>query len=304
MIELYDKMDKSLNDYQFTINYNDIDINNNKCIVDLNLDITLTYQRGSDKEYTTNDTIKHYIILNKHKSDWSIIKDVYNPLEGPDRKAVSDDNYNNKLYSGLKEAYKSIDKKALSVKKWVKKSKKISENIQSNEDIRIQYEPTPGAYRAIQYARRYYENYNTKYPEFNNDCTNFVSQCLHAGNIPMSRPSWYCFNEDDYSTSWIRTVELYDYLTDDKGFSSRSYDGYNVTEINDDTRPGDVIQFYNALKSRYAHTVIASKIDSEDGVLYCGHTSNRKDKPLIDAFDSTWYYTQLRLIEIEYPDGM
>lgn len=41
---------------------------------------------------------------------------------------------------------------------------------------------------AIDYANRYYENYNPAYPDWNaygGDCANFISQCLHAGGVQM-----------------------------------------------------------------------------------------------------------------------
>lgn len=43
------------------------------------------------------------------------------------------------------------------------------------------------------------------------DCTNFVSQCIHAGGLPMSS-GWYHRSHSSYSTSWIRVIELRDYL--------------------------------------------------------------------------------------------
>ena len=62
---------------------------------------------------------------------------------------------------------------------------------------------------ASEYAKKHALNYNTKYKSFDTlggDSTNFVSQCLHAGNIPITN-SWR-----PYSNSWIRVNELYHYL--------------------------------------------------------------------------------------------
>ena len=38
---------------------------------------------------------------------------------------------------------------------------------------------------AVSYAKRYWKNYNSDYPNWVLDCANFVSQCLYAGNKEM-----------------------------------------------------------------------------------------------------------------------
>ena len=47
--------------------------------------------------------------------------------------------------------------------------------------------------KAVDYADKYWSNYNDFYPNYNSiggDCANFVSQCLQAGGLPMNG-SWY-----------------------------------------------------------------------------------------------------------------
>lgn len=69
------------------------------------------------------------------------------------------------------------------------------------------------SYKSSNYAKRYAINYNKAYKDFNNsggDCTNFVSQCLYAGNVPLKK-SWH-----PYTAPWIRVNELNSYLTRNK----------------------------------------------------------------------------------------
>jgi len=61
--------------------------------------------------------------------------------------------------------------------------------------------------RAFKYAELWWNNYNPAYQEMKgNDCTNFISQVLHAGGLPMSgfgnksRGWWY--RNKDWSYSW------------------------------------------------------------------------------------------------------
>ena len=42
---------------------------------------------------------------------------------------------------------------------------------------------------AVKYAERWWNEYNPEYVKFENDCTNYISQCLHAGNAPHGRLS-------------------------------------------------------------------------------------------------------------------
>lgn len=81
--------------------------------------------------------------------------------------------------------------------------KNMSSNISSElKNMQIQ----SGTYDrnlAVQYAYDHYATgtFNTDYPDLytnfgNNDCTNFVSQCLFEGGIPMNG-SWYCYKKNN-----------------------------------------------------------------------------------------------------------
>lgn len=68
------------------------------------------------------------------------------------------------------------------------------ELVPSFETEEVQPKCDPGANRlsykyermkAVQYAERWWNEFNPRYHKFTDDCTNFISQCLHAGGIPM-----------------------------------------------------------------------------------------------------------------------
>ena len=75
---------------------------------------------------------------------------------------------------------------------------------------------------AIEYARRWAYGRNPKYYDFSalgGDCTNFVSQCLVAGGMPMnySNPNgWYYGGVNSRSASFSGVQFLYNFLTDGK----------------------------------------------------------------------------------------
>src|SRR5665647_1470490 len=62
---------------------------------------------------------------------------------------------------------------------------------------------------AADYARTWWNGVNTgpphNYPYFgDNDCTNFVSQCLHGGGISMhvAGEEWYCIGPLTFGNAW------------------------------------------------------------------------------------------------------
>lgn len=116
---------------------------------------------------------------------------------------------------------------------------------------------------AVAYALRYGKNPNPNYHYFNvygnigGDCTNFVSQCLHAGGIPKvfsgEFPWWYR-DQNNWSISWINSHSLYWCL---KIRERQSLDGPRAIEVSsiDQLDIGDII-FYENLKGGIDHAAI------------------------------------------------
>jgi RHS repeat-associated protein len=125
--------------------------------------------------------------------------------------------------------------------------------------------------KAADYAKKYASTYNSsQYGIFgDSDCTNFVSQALKAGGFPEDASKWY-FKERSWSEktsrcsatganfknshcgdAWAITLNLYQFLTGTKGFSSTIIGEHgqaipgsgNPFPLPAGTRKGDVV-FY------------------------------------------------------------
>mgnify|MGYP002625388659 CR=1 FL=1 len=140
---------------------------------------------------------------------------------------------------------------------------------------------------AVNYAEKYSLEYNTDYKNFNNnggDCTNFISQCLHAGSIPLSnlwRP---------YTFPWIRVNELYYFLIRNK----YAVEVPNLSSLN----IGDIIQFFSNSKSFFAHSGIITNILDNGEILYSCHSYDKLNYPLSEIYPIL--YSRLRLIKITF----
>ncbi|MDD6796439.1 MAG: amidase domain-containing protein [Clostridiaceae bacterium] len=141
--------------------------------------------------------------------------------------------------------------------------------------------------KAVEYARNYALKPNKLYKDFSDkggDCTNFVSQCLFAGNLPLSN-SW-----QPYTGTWIRVTELYYYLL------RKSYGHESDNKF--DFQKGSIIQFFSNTKGYYAHSGIITEVLSNGDCLYCCHSYNKLDYPLSEIYPIL--YDKFRIIHITY----
>jgi hypothetical protein len=80
---------------------------------------------------------------------------------------------------------------------------------------------------AANYADQYWQNYNGNYRTVDHDCTNFVSQALHAGGYSFVNAGqnssddhnwWYSWGwqpfhlGDSFSNSWVKVPDQYQFL--------------------------------------------------------------------------------------------
>lgn len=160
-----------------------------------------------------------------------------------------------------------------------------------------------------EYARRYGNSYNTaNYVTQSSDCTNFASQALFYGLLPKTFYSsdktangyvdttsrWFYFNNTSSSkysasTSWVRVVDLYSYLSPNYAVFETSSGSQMTPYVN----KGFILQGKHFIGS-YSHTIIATK--GKDGsILYCGHSNFRKDEPIQTFYDA---YSKYRVIQV------
>lgn len=152
------------------------------------------------------------------------------------------------------------------------KNQPLEKNKSANAKNNISYiEPLAISYNrgaAAQYAKNWAENgqkiRNSNYPNFPNDCTNFVSQAVYTGGIPqygtgscnaennydewyVKRAGWNCFTSVGswaWSYPWAIAYP-FRYYTTNKGYASgwlypRTQDGIN--QLIYDAYEGDMIQ--------------------------------------------------------------
>jgi hypothetical protein len=152
---------------------------------------------------------------------------------------------------------------------------------------------------AQQYADSYALSYNNTYPQFSDDCTNFASQALLAGGLPMNGAAAYggeYYTETQwfmrqalggfaYTSSWTVAQQLKDYLVN-------SLDGTGYTpmpgtssNLHSGVNPGDVLFYDWDVPSEsdgqfIDHTTVQTTsgvdINGTSGDRVDEHTSNRK----------------------------
>ncbi|MFP3511809.1 amidase domain-containing protein [Peribacillus sp. SIMBA_075] len=154
------------------------------------------------------------------------------------------------------------------------------------------------------YAKKYAHDYNPNYPEYSNDCTNFVSQILSAGGrrqvvnqstakLTSDNKYWYIKSlpkgGKGRSKSWSVVPDMYSHLTrTQKGYSSTS-----KQKIIDNAKAGDVIQFKKADADRYTHGMwVYSK--SSSNLKLSGHTNDYVER----SFNAITGYKTFRIVKM------
>lgn len=154
---------------------------------------------------------------------------------------------------------------------------------------------------AATYARLYANDYNSTYPSYSADCTNFVSQCVYAGGIPMDGSStsigtyetasdWYCIYINSIlwvrryavTTSWIRVSDFNTYMSNIAAKSTHT----TISSLYDACAIGDVVQLVDKNTGSAYHSIIISAKDTTSAY-YCGHSNDRIDVNIADALDES-----------------
>lgn len=131
--------------------------------------------------------------------------------------------------------------------------------------------------RAVQYAERWWNDYNPVYRKFDVDCTNYVSQCLHAGGAPMwgkpNREQGWWMVSNNWSFSWTVAHALRWYL-------ATSTTGLRAREVSspEELLLGDVICYDFQGDGRYDHTALVTGKDALGMPLVNAHTYNSRQR--------------------------
>ncbi|WP_442598948.1 amidase domain-containing protein [Neobacillus sp. D3-1R] len=129
--------------------------------------------------------------------------------------------------------------------------------------------------KAVQYAERWWNEYNPAYKKFENDCTNFISQCLHEGGAPMrgypNRGNGWWLKSSNWSYSWAVANSLRIYL-------KNSTVGLRTREVTspDQLLLGDIICYDFEGDGRFNHNTIVTGKDAYGMPLVNAHTYNSR----------------------------
>lgn len=140
--------------------------------------------------------------------------------------------------------------------------------------------------KAKEYADRWWNSANPNFYRFDVDCTNFVSQCLYAGDAPMNytgrrESGWwyegYSQGRERWSYSWAVANSLQLYLQTSR-FGLRGEPVGSAGKL----RIGDIISYDWDGDSRFQHSAIVTAFDPDGEPLVNAHTS--------DSFRRYWDY--------------
>jgi len=150
--------------------------------------------------------------------------------------------------------------------------------------------------KAVAYAHKWAFRRNPRYlnyDEMGGDCTNFISQCIHAGGARMNYTptfGWFYINGNRKSPAWTGVAYLYNFLINNAGpgpfGSNTALSGVQI---------GDVIQL-SFDGNVFGHSLLVVQTgprQSADDVLVATHTSDADYRPL-----SSYTFNKYRCIHI------
>lgn len=147
-------------------------------------------------------------------------------------------------------------------------------------------------FSAVKYAEVWWNSYNPAFKKFDVNCTNFVSQCLLAGGIPMSgypnRTRGWWMKNNSWSYSWTVAHALRWYL-------SSAHSQIKAVEVSspEQLMPGDVICYDFQGDGRFDHTTIVVAKDQQGMPLVNAHSTNSRMR-YWSYEDSTAYTSKIK----------
>lgn len=140
--------------------------------------------------------------------------------------------------------------------------------------------------RAVEYAHRWAFGRNPAYADFSamgGDCTNFISQCLHAGGAPMNHTpvtGWFYYSLSKRAPAWSGVEELCRFLVRNTGAGP-----YASVAGPADMIPGDVVQLsFDGTRFSHSLFVVAAgdgdRPPTPDDILVATHSDDSDNRPL------------------------
>lgn len=286
----------------------------NKCVVELVTNETVKCKVVRGRSYRK---IHHRFVMKKVNDKWRVDKYQHNleqnrSYEPRSRRykitrtvatdtTTSDSDQEN---SATKVAATDIDTTITpDVMEKLKQVVASEEAVAPAEAVKAQVETgaTTGAKLDRDKMLRYMEQNWDKYPKpwgnfekMGGDCTNFVSQVLHAGGIPMVKQGtypWYYYNLNDRAPAWTGVVPFYSFIMNNppRGYKFELVDSFEKLE------PGDIIQFAFDGRSEFTHVAVVYNPKGYMGLAptIAAHSISRFNEPIFAIA-----FTNFRLIHI------
>ena len=139
----------------------------------------------------------------------------------------------------------------------------------------IEYNRQKAAAYALNWALSHNPNFYN-FEDIGGDCTNYISQCLLAGNAKMNynkHNGWFYVNSSSRSPSWTSVDFLQKFLLNNKTLGP-----FGKVVPLEKIEIGDIIQIRQN-PNRFNHSVIVTKIENNE-IYVCAHTYNVKNKRL------------------------
>jgi hypothetical protein len=179
-------------------------------------------------------------------------------------------------------------------------SESVNENELTYEDSPIREPFTYDRRAAVRYAEKWWDSYNPAYEKFEVDCTNYISQCLHAGGAPMTgypnRGKGWWMKNGSWSYSWSVANALRRYLPNAKS-GLRAVEKDHASEL----MIGDVICYDFEGDGKFNHNTIVVAKDSENMPLVNAHTYNSRMR-YWEYKDSTAYTPNIKYAYLHIVD--
>lgn len=265
-LEWEKKLNSNFNKFHFNYNYNIIEQNSKFIKLKLNLKVSFIVQ--DPPNHINSASLQEYIVIFEHLHCKYQIQFIIEKEQNPIL-----------YYYALKTDLHNLNSSAF-YKNRTSEENKISEidslyeifiasNFFSNSNRPERKHSNFNVTEACNYAEKFALNYNPEYKSFagiGGDCTNFMSQILHAGGFKQTN-TW-----KPYTHSWIRVEEFYVYLTAQQL-------GIKLPDDKSLNR-GCLIQFYTPSIGKYFHNgFITYKLQNND-CLYCCHSYDKLNYPL------------------------
>ncbi|MGG3476836.1 amidase domain-containing protein [Peribacillus frigoritolerans] len=130
--------------------------------------------------------------------------------------------------------------------------------------------------KAVQYAERWWNEFNPAYHKFTDDCTNYISQCLHAGGIPMwgvpnKNKGWWIRGKS-WSYTWTTAHSLYHLLKAGNAIRTKQVESAKELKL------GDILCIDFEGDGRFDHNLIVTAKDQDGMPLVNAHTMNSRHR--------------------------